>query len=327
MLDVAPSQSHGSRVAFYDLSRRQESFAEAVAAGLSGQPKTIPARFLYDAQGSALFDRICDLPEYYPTRTETKILQDNAPAMAALIGPDARLIELGSGSSVKVRILLDALEAPAAYIPIDVSGEHLLAAAEALAADYPALAVAAVCADYGDTFPLPQTPGQGRQVAFFPGSTIGNMEPDEAQTFLAGWAQSGVDMLVGVDLVKDRSILEPAYDDAQGVTAAFSRNLLARANRELSADFRLDRFAHRSRWNADASRIEIHLESLIDQTVRVAGRVYPFVAGEHIETEHSYKYSVDGFKALAERAGYGSGAVWTDARDLFSVHYLTAGPR
>ena len=322
----AALDSNKPRIAFHDYARRQESFAEAMAKGLSGKPKSIPARFLYDAAGSALFDRICALPEYYPTRTEMQILRDHAADVAERMGPEAMLIELGSGSSVKVRLLLDAMPAPAAYVPIDISREHLIAAAESLAADYPHIQVSAVCADYGETFPLPPSPGAGRQVAFFPGSTIGNLEPYEAQKFLAGWAASGVDMLVGVDLVKDRAILEPAYDDAEGVTAAFSLNVLTRANRELGADFDLARFAHRSRWNPEASRIEIHIESLADQTVRVDGQSYDFRAGEPIETEHSYKYSVDGFKARAERAGYTSAAVWTDDADLFSVHYLTAGP-
>jgi dimethylhistidine N-methyltransferase len=313
-----------SRIRFYDYARRQESFGEAMVKGLAGAPKSIPARFLYDAEGSALFDRICALPEYYPTRTEMRILKDHAGEMAARMGPHAMLVELGSGSSVKVRLLLDAMNAPAAYVPIDISREHLIGAAEALAAEYPSVQVSAVCADYGETFPLPPSPGAGRQVAFFPGSTIGNLEPADAQRFLAGWAASGVDMLVGVDLIKDRAILEPAYDDAQGVTAAFSLNVLARANRELGADFDLSRFAHRSRWNPEASRIEIHIESLMDQSVRVNGQDYGFRAGEPIETEHSYKYSVDGFRMLAERAGYRSDAVWVDSDALFAVHYLAA---
>lgn len=324
MLDlVNPVQG---RVAFYDMAPQQEGFAEAVAKGLASTPKTIPSRFLYDAQGSALFDRICDLPEYYLTRTEMGILQDRAGEMARLIGPGAKLIELGSGSSVKVRILLDALQRPAAYIPIDISAEHLLAAAEALAKDYPSLAVAAICADYGDDFPLPTAPGEGRKVAFFPGSTIGNMEPDEAAVFLRGWAEAGVDMIVGVDLVKEAAVLEPAYDDAQGITAAFSLNLLARANRELGGDFVISRFAHRSRFDATTGRIEIGIESLADQSVRVGGHEVRFAKGERIETEHSYKYSVSGFQGLARSAGYTPEAAWTDAGDLFSVHYLKAPP-
>ncbi len=324
MLDlVAPVRG---RVAFYDMSRKQESFEDALVGGLSAKPKFIPSQYLYDARGSALFDRICRLPEYYPTRTEMSLLSDYAADMARLVGPEATLIELGSGSSVKVRLLLDAMERPRAYIPIDVSGEHLLAAAEALADDYPTLAVAAICADYGDTFPLPETPGGGRQVAFFPGSTIGNIEPEDAEPFLAGWARSGVDMIVGVDLVKSRAALEAAYDDAEGVTAAFSLNLLARANRELGADFDLDAFAHRSHWDEAASRITIGIESLRQQTVHAAGHAFRFAVGERIETEHSYKYSVDGFQALARRAGYRPHAAWTDRDTLFSVHYLKAGP-
>lgn len=323
MLDLV--ESLPGSVAFHDFSPRQESFEEAVLAGLAGTPKSIPSRFLYDAEGSALFDRICELPEYYPTRSEMEILSRHAANIARLIGPEATLIELGSGSSVKVRLLLDAMARPAAYLPIDVSGEHLLAAADALAADYPELFVAAICADYGDNFALPKTPGAGREVAFFPGSTIGNMEPREAETFLAGWSKSRSDMIVGVDLVKARAVLEPAYDDAEGVTAAFSLNLLARANRELRADFDTALFAHRSRWNAEASRIEIGIESLADQTVRIADHAFQFVVGERIETEHSYKYAVESFAALAQRAGYDPLAVWTDDAGLFSVHYLKAG--
>jgi dimethylhistidine N-methyltransferase len=255
-----------------------------------------------------------------------RILEACAADIAALVGPEAALIELGSGSSVKVRLLLDAMERPSAYLPIDVSGDHLRASAEALAADYPHLAVAAICADYADTFPLPETPGHGRQVAFFPGSTIGNFEPEDAEPFLAGWARSGVDMIVGVDLVKGAEILEPAYDDAEGVTAAFSLNLLERANREVGADFDPRAFAHRSRWNAQRSRIEIAIESLKNQTVHVAGRTFAFDRGERIETEHSYKYTVDSFQRMAARAGYDPNGVWLDADRLFSVHYLKAGP-
>lgn len=324
MLDLV--EPRAGRVAFYDFSPRQESFKDAVLAGLPARPKSIPSRFLYDADGSALFDAITRLPEYYLTRAEMEILQRHAGEIAGRIGPEARLIELGSGSSIKVRLLLDAMERPAAYLPIDVSREHLMAAAEALAADYPDLFVAAICADYGDTFRLPETPGAGREVAFFPGSTIGNMEPPEARDFLAGWARSGSDMIVGVDLVKAASVLEPAYDDAEGVTAAFSLNLLERANRELGADFDLTAFAHRSRWNPDASRIEIGIESLRAQTIHVAGRAFAFAAGERIETERSYKYTAKDFAELARRAGYEPAAVWTDAQGLFSVHYLKAGP-
>ena len=312
------------RVAFYDMSHQQESFPEAMVAGLSGRPRSISSRFLYDARGSALFDRICELPEYYPTRTELQILTKHAHDIVRQIGAEATLIELGSGSSIKVRLLLDAMERPSAYVPIDISGEHLLAAAEALAEAYPSLTVAAICADYGDTFPLPETPGRGRRAAFFPGSTIGNLEPEDAQNFLAGWASSGVDMIVGVDLAKAREVLEPAYDDAEGVTAAFSLNLLVRANREAGADFDLAAFVHRSQWDADARRITIGLESLREQSVHIGGHAFHFGLGERIETEHSYKYSVAGFQAMARRAGYRPAAVWTDPGALFSVHYLKA---
>lgn len=324
LLDHHLSPTGGERFSFVDFSHRQESFATALARGLAGTPKSIPSRFLYDAKGSALFERICSLPEYYVTRTELAILQARANEMAQRIGPDACLIELGSGASLKVRVLLDALDRPAAYLPIDVSGEHLFASAASLADAYRDLEVVAICADYGQDFDLPKIGASGRRVAFYPGSTIGNLEPEEAERFLARWVRRGVDMLVGVDLVKSPELLEPAYDDAQGITAAFSRNLLARANRELDADFRIDQFVHRSRWNASASRIEIGLESQIDQTVHIKGRRHAFAAGERIETEHSYKYTPDGFSALATNAGYCPVQTWTDARGLFSLHYLSA---
>ncbi len=320
-LDFAPEG-----IAFIDHAAREESFLEAALEGLSRPAKAIPCRFLYDEAGSALFDRICELDEYYPTRTETAILQASAGEIARRVGPGAELIELGSGSSVKVRILLDAMEAPAAYVAIDISREHLRRAAEALAADYPQVRVAAVCADYSGDFPLPETGAPGRRLAFFPGSTIGNLEPEEAMAFLEGWARRlgpGAAMLIGVDLRKDRAVLEAAYDDAQGVTAAFSLNLLAHANRELGADFDLKGFVHEAHWNEAAGRVEIHLRSLRRQSVRLGGRAFDFDEGERVHVEHSYKYSVEGFAALARRAGFTATAVFTDPAKLFSVHYLT----
>lgn len=312
-------------VAFYDLAPRQESFETALVRGLSAADKAIPCRFLYDEQGSALFDAICALPEYYPTRTETGILASNAEAIAALAGPGQVVIELGSGSSVKVRLLLDALTAPAAYVAIDISGEHLRSATARIAQEYPALQVAAMCADYAEPFALPHFEGAAGRLGFFPGSTIGNLTPEQAEGFLRLWAGrlgGGAAMIVGVDLKKSPAILEPAYDDAQGVTARFSLNLLARANRELAADFDLGGFRHQARWNEALSRIEIHLVSLRDQTVRVAGRTFAFTEGEKIHVEDSCKYTVERFQALARRAGFTPRACWTDAAALFSVHWL-----
>lgn len=309
---------------FTDHQPSIEAFRTAVLVGLSEQRKAIPCRFLYDGPGSALFDRICDLPEYYPTRTETRILREHADRIAVLVGPDAQLVELGSGASDKVRILLDALQTPAEYIPIDISAAHLLEAASRIQIDYPALSVHAICADYGQPFDLPATTG-GRRVGFYPGSTIGNMTPRQAQAFLALWAERlgpGAAMIVGVDLRKDTSIIEPAYDDAQGVTAAFSLNLLARANRELGGDFDLSSFRHQARYLPGEGRVEIHLRSLKRQTVMVAGRSFAFAEGELLHLEDSWKYTVDGFTTLAEASGFKSVAVFLDGDGLFSVHLL-----
>ena len=310
--------------AFTDHQPSSEAFRTAVLVGLSEQRKAIPCRFLYDGPGSALFDRICDLPEYYPTRTETEILRGHADQIAALVGPDAQLVELGSGASDKVRILLDALQAPAAYVPIDISAAHLLKAASGIQIDYPALSVHAICADYGKPFDLPPTTG-GRRVGFYPGSTIGNMTPRQAQAFLARWAERlgpGAAMIVGVDLRKDASVIEPAYDDAQGVTAAFSLNLLACANRELGGDFDLSSFRHQARYLAGEGRVEIHLRSLKRQTVNVAGWSFAFAEGELLHVEDSWKYTVDGFTTLAEAAGFESVGAFVDDEGLFSVHVL-----
>ena len=331
MLDVQCAQ-RPSRLEFYDFSPDLGDFRQSLIHGLGGRHKAIPCRFLYDARGSALFDRICKLPEYYPTRTELGILRAIAPEIAERAGPGAQMIELGGVNSLKARILLDALEWPAAYIPVDISREHLRASADQIYAEKPGLSVLAVCADYTQPFDLPVAPGGGMRLGFFPGSTIGNLQPDEARSFLASWAQRlgpGSAMVVGVDLRKDAAILEPAYDDAEGVTAAFSKNLLVRANRELGADFDADAFAHSARYDAVRGRIEIYLVSLENQTVRIpsdAGEVrIAFVKGERIHVEDSCKYSVEGFRTLARAAGFKPAAVWTDPGRLFSVHWLETG--
>ncbi|HEX8233993.1 MAG TPA: L-histidine N(alpha)-methyltransferase [Caulobacteraceae bacterium] len=315
-----------SRVSFHDLAPRQESFAEAVAAGLARHRKSISPRFLYDEAGAALFGRITELEEYYPTRTEVGILTAHAAEIAAVLGPDAELIEFGASSSSKARILLRALERPAAYVPIDVSADHLRQAARDIAADFPRLKVVAVCADYTQPFDLPEELlAAARRVGFFPGSTIGNLQPGEAVDFLSLWASQlgpGGGMIVGVDLKKDPQLLHNAYNDARGVTAAFSTNLLARANRELDADFDLSAFRHDARYNPEQGRIEINVRSLRDQTVRVSGRAFRFAAGEPLHTEYSYKYTVEEFAALARRSGFESRRVWTDPQQLFSVHWL-----
>jgi dimethylhistidine N-methyltransferase len=316
----------GSRFAFHDLAPGEESFRDAVLNGLGRARKAIPCKFFYDARGSALFEEICRLPEYYPTRTEIAILEENAGEIAAQMGPHSRIIEFGSGASRKARILLQALDRPAAYVPVDISGEHLREAAAGLAEDFPELPVIAVCADYTGPFPLPPLPGpSGKRVGFFPGSTIGNFEPAAAGRFLANCARilgPGGEMLIGVDLKKDTEILEAAYNDRTGVTAAFNLNLLDRINRELDGDLDLDLFEHVAFYNEAEGRIEIYIRSLADRQAVIAGRQIAFAAGELIHTEYSYKYAVPEFRALAAGAGFRPVDTWTDPAELFSVHYF-----
>ena len=302
--------------------------AEALA-GLSAFEKTLPCKYFYDADGSQLFDQICDLPEYYPTRTELAIMRQHIGEMAALIGPDCLLVEYGSGSSTKTRILLDHLPDLAGYVPMDISREHLLKTARSLASAYPRLDILPLVADYTAPYTIPaaRRPVRSRTV-YFPGSTIGNFHREQAEAFLSQIAQvcgPGGGLLIGVDLKKPASVLEPAYDDAQGVTAAFNLNLLRRMNTELGTDFDLDGFAHRAFYNALAGRVEMHLMSLRPQTVHLAGREIAFEEEETILTECSYKYSLDEFADLAARAGFVVRRVWTDAAPLFSVQYLTVG--
>ena len=310
-----------------DLSPGLDEFRESVVAGLSALPKTLPCKFLYDAEGSRLFDRICELPEYYPTRTEVALLTARAADIAALVGPGAVLVEFGSGAGVKIRLLLAALRAPALYVPVDISREHLAAAADSLAEDFPDLPIAPVCADYTAPFSLPPLPGARprRRVGFFPGSTIGNFTPAEATAFLRGAARllgPGSMMIVGADLPKDASILVPAYDDAAGVTAAFNLNLLRRINRELGAGFDPAAFRHEARWNPAESRMEMHLVSLRAQEVPLGPHRFAFAEGETIHTENSYKYGPHAFARLARAAGYQPLQVWTDLASLFSIHVL-----
>jgi L-histidine Nalpha-methyltransferase len=317
---------NGARFAFHDLAPGEESFRDAVLNGLGRARKAIPCKFLYDARGSALFEEICRLPEYYPTRTEIAILEENSADIAAQMGPHCRLIEFGSGASQKVRILLHALDRPAAYVPVDISREHLRDAATSLAEDFPSVPVIAVCADYTRAFPLPPLPGaKGKRVGFFPGSTIGNFEPDAAAAFLSNYGRilgPGGEMLIGVDLKKDAEILDAAYNDRAGVTAAFNLNLLERANRELDGDLDLDRFEHLAFYSEAEGRVEIYIRSLADQQARIAGSRFHFSKDELIHTEYSYKYSVEDFRALAARAGFRPVDTWTDPGELFSVHYF-----
>jgi dimethylhistidine N-methyltransferase len=308
------------------VARETARFRADVWAGLSLPRKTLPCKYFYDARGSALFEAICELPEYYPTRTELSIMERHAGAMAERLGAGCLLVEYGSGSSRKTRLLLDRLCAPAGYVPIDISPTALADSARALAERYPALAIEPVCADYTEPFELPPAAhAAARRGVYFPGSTIGNFTPPQAQRFLARMARvagAGGLLLVGVDLKKDRETLERAYDDAAGVTAAFNRNLLARIDAELGGTFDLDRFGHRALWNEVAGRIEMHLVSLAEQSVTVAGRHFAFRAGETIHTENSYKYDLAQFAALAAGAGLAVREVWTDPARRFSVQLL-----
>lgn len=301
-------------------------FRADVLAGLSHPQKRLPAKYFYDAAGSQLFDRICELPEYYPTRTELGILRRYAPTMAEWCGPDCLLIELGAGSLTKVRFLLDHLEWPAGFVPVDVSGDHLRAASRALADEYPTLTVRPVAADFTTPFAMPSLPAQ-RRVVYFPGSTIGNFEPAEADALLRQVARlvgPGGGLILGVDLRKPEDVLEAAYNDAAGVTAAFNCNLLARINRVLGGDFDLTAFRHHAFYNAAQSRIEMHLVSERRQRVRVGPAAFDFRPGETIHTENSHKYDVQEVADRAAGCGLHLAATWTDERSYFAVLGLTA---
>lgn len=303
------------------------TFHAEARAGLQAFEKTLPCKYFYDQRGSQLFDQICELPEYYPTRTEAAIMRDNIAEMAALFGPDCLLIEYGSGSSTKTRILLDHLPHLSGYVPMDISREHLHQTAADLATAYPHLDILPLCADYTTKFDLPSSRRQVQSHAiYFPGSTIGNFHRADAAEFLRGIAAvcgRGGGLLIGVDLRKSPQILEPAYNDKQGVTAEFNLNLLHRMNRELGTDFDLNQFAHYSFYNEFTGRIEMHLMSLKEQTVHLGGEAIEFEEEEMILTECSYKYSLPEFAAMASTAGLQVRKVWTDADQKFSVQYLT----
>jgi dimethylhistidine N-methyltransferase len=302
-------------------------FGRDLIAGLLAHPKRLPPKHFYDTAGSLLFERITELPEYYPTRTEVGILADSATRIARFVPHGAALVEFGSGASTKVRLLLQDMPSVRAYVPVDISAEFLDAEAERLRREFPQLTVAPVAADFSRDFELPADIRALPRAGFFPGSTIGNFEPHEATEFLRLARRTlghGAIFVVGVDLVKDERILHAAYNDAAGVTAAFNLNLLARANRELGADFDPALFAHRAFYDAARGRIEMHLVSRKAQRVSLLGRSFPFAAGESIHTENSYKYTVEGFTALAQEAGWQSAAVFQDPQGLFSVHVLSA---
>jgi L-histidine Nalpha-methyltransferase len=335
------------------------TFARDLLAGLQSEPRSVSPKYFYDLQGSVLFDRICELDEYYPTRTEMALLSRHGREMAECMGARADLIEFGAGSLTKVRLLLDALDAmrwpPQRLIAVDISAEHLHEGAARLARDHPGLVVTPLAADFTQGLVWPALNGSatgrpqsaapsgrpesgapsgrpecgappGRRVGFFPGSSIGNFSPDEALQFLRMAAKllRGGGLLVGVDLVKDPAVLHRAYNDAQGVTAAFNKNLLARANRELGADFRLDAFDHYAFYEPRLQRVEMHLVSRRSQTVRLHGHALRFEQGQTLHTENSHKYTVPRFQRLAEDAGFRAGPVWCDDEGLFSVHWLQA---
>ena len=309
------------------------AFGADMLACLRERPHAISPKYFYDVPGSALFDAICDLPEYYPTRTETAILERHAPAMAACMGADVELVEFGAGSLRKVRLLLQAMEQAGhpvvRYLPIDISGEHLQQSAEQLRRAHAGLDVLPVTADYSAELLLPPLQRDShRRVGFFPGSTLGNFTPGEALGFLQRAARllRGGGLLLGADLVKEPSLLHAAYNDAQGVTAAFNLNLLARANAELMADFDLGRFAHSAFYNAPLQRIEMHLMSRCLQQVSVAGHSFTLEQGETLHTENSYKFTLDGLRRLARQAGFEPGAVWTDAQQQFCLIWLQSPP-
>ncbi len=300
-------------------------FARELIAGLSKAEKSIPCRFLYDARGSELFEAITELPEYYPTRTETGILERASPEIRDTTPPGSLLVEFGSGSSTKTEILLSALNRIAGYVAIEISPAALDEATERLRARFPELAVYPIVGDFSHPLELPEALASLPKIGFFPGSTIGNLVPDKAVDLMSSMRDTlgpGSRLVIGADLRKDRDRLLAAYNDAQGVTAEFNLNVLARANRDLGANFDLERFRHEAVYEEEYGRIDMTLISLADQSVRVVGHDIEFAEGERIHTEHSHKYDIAGFRALAERAGWSLERTWTDEQHLFSVHEL-----
>lgn len=313
-------------IAFLDYQPPAQDFRRDILAGLSRPQKALPPKYFYDRRGSALFEQICELDEYYLTRVESALLAAHAREIGALLGSDCVLYEFGSGNSRKVGRLLEVLRGEPAYVAIDISRSHLIESASALAREYPHVRVTALCADFTQPLWLPGIDhARGRRVGFFPGSSIGNFGPCARMRLLRTMARmlkEGGVLLIGVDLKKDRRLLHAAYDDRKGVTAAFNLNLLVRINRELGADFRLDRFRHYACYDETRGRIEMHLESEAAQTVTMSGTCFEFTEGERIHTENSYKYSVQEFQRLAVRCGFQPLRVWSDTEGLFSLHAL-----
>jgi dimethylhistidine N-methyltransferase len=301
-------------------------FRREVLQGLRDCPKHLPCKYFYDRRGAALFDRICQLGEYYLTRTELSIMRRHATSIAGRIGTESMLIEYGSGNSTKTQLILDHIGLPAAYVPVDMALGSLMQSAESLVARYPDLEVLPVCADFSELFEIPETSFEpARRVVYFPGSTIGNFEPRAASTLLSQirgrcGAQGGA--IIGIDLQKEKRLIESAYNDRQHVTDEFNLNLLRRINRELGADFELARFRHRAVYNEFAGRVESYLVSQSQQVVTIGGEAFPFARGEPVCTEYSYKYTLDGFARLAEEAGLSLADSWIDNHGWFAVVYL-----
>ncbi len=300
--------------------------ASEVLWGLQADPKTLPTKLFYDQRGSQLFDQICELDEYYPTRTEAALMQANIAEMANAVGPNVVMIEYGSGSSLKTQLLLAHLPDMAAYVPVDISQEHLYHTAEKLSQTYPQLDIFPVWADFTRPFAIPGPHGRAaRKLAYFPGSTIGNFHPHQAVEFMRNVAElvgPGGGFLIGTDLQKDHEILNLAYNDRKGVTAAFNLNILTHINRECGTNFVADQFEHLAFYNATAGRIEMHLVSRVDQVVEIDGTPIQFQVGERILTEVSYKYTLDGFAEMAAQAGFSVQQTWVDPKNYFSVQYL-----
>jgi dimethylhistidine N-methyltransferase len=310
-----------------DASPATRAFLEETITDLSKSPRTLPCKYFYDERGAHLFQEICDLPEYYITKAELEILRRHGADIAAALGPNIELIGLGTGAGTKTRILLGESSEPAVYVPIDISKEQLEKSSAWFREMFPQLQVIPLCTDYLEPFdlPLPRRPSL-RSVVYFPGSTIGNFEPNAAASFLhrlADLAGIGGGLLIGVDLQKDEELIEAAYNDSAGVTAQFNLNLLARANRELDADFDLRLWKHRAVYNSDEGRIEMHLISAADQLVHVGNHEFHFTSGEHIITEFSYKHTPEGFASLAAGAGFAFHKMWTDDAQLFGLFYFS----
>lgn len=313
-----------SAIKFYDAHPGTDDLRHEVVSGLASSPKAIPPKFFYDQRGSELFDAICELPEYYQTRTEMNILRNCVADLVDHIGPDCLLVELGSGASKKVRLLLEQLR-PSSYMGVDISKEFLLSSTQALASDYPWLDVHAACVDFSHTLDIPHCETFDHKVAFFPGSSIGNFDPDDAIDLLRRIAEmmgTNGHLLIGVDLKKHISILNSAYNDAAGITAEFNLNLLTRIHDELDSDIDPDAFNHHAFYNPARGRIEMHLVSTYAQRIRIEDHLFEFDTGETIHTENSYKYTIEEFGELAAAAGFHQQQVWTDESSLFSVQLL-----